>query len=536
MRRAPVLVLVLVLGAGAPAALAHVVQVGVGTQTIVEEVSPRKVRVKYNAGYSNLTGIDEMMKADKNVDNVLQQAEIDAWMDLWGPKFVAGLTVELDGKRLELTLVKRKVEGLFAGHDIKTIGRYEFDTWWDLECPVEIGPGEHTIRIRERNFEGEIAQYIVWLFPAKHHRQFSFQPANPRAQQLRNGAGFQIYDSDVTVTVEFSKAALEPGTAGGDGGAAAETASPSSSPSEPEKFARDAARAIGRADLAGSEESEEEQKLTAAGQELARGASPWKWVVLLSLAFLWGAGHALMPGHGKSMVAAYLLGTQGRVRDAFSLGAIVTLTHTGSIFILGIAIFYLAEKYWGVSAATARGHSLFWLEVASGALIFVVGCVLFALRLRGYLSGKDAHHHHHHGHGHHHHDHEHAHEHGHEHGHDDGHGHGHGHGKASLWAIGFSGGIAPCSAGIGLILISLWQGWMWYGLILLVAFSLGLGAVLVSIAVVMVTTKALLKVEAREGRLIRLLPVVSTLLLCAVGVYVVLDAFRKNPQLSPFGG
>ena len=58
-------------------------------------------------------------------------------------------------------------------------------------------------------------------------------------------------------------------------------------------------------------------------------------LLLLLAAFGWGAVHALSPGHGKAMVAAYLVGTRGRPRHAFALGAIVTVTHTAGVFALG---------------------------------------------------------------------------------------------------------------------------------------------------------------------------------------------------------
>ena len=59
-------------------------------------------------------------------------------------------------------------------------------------------------------------------------------------------------------------------------------------------------------------------------------------LLLLVAAFGWGAVHALSPGHGKAMVAAYLVGTRGKPRDAVALGGIVTATHTAGVFALGL--------------------------------------------------------------------------------------------------------------------------------------------------------------------------------------------------------
>ncbi len=66
-------------------------------------------------------------------------------------------------------------------------------------------------------------------------------------------------------------------------------------------------------------------------------------LVALGLALFWGSAHALTPGHGKSIVAAYLVGSRGRARDALALGGIVTVTHTIGVFTLGLVTLALSE-------------------------------------------------------------------------------------------------------------------------------------------------------------------------------------------------
>src|SRR5258706_8939401 len=63
----------------------------------------------------------------------------------------------------------------------------------------------------------------------------------------------------------------------------------------------------------------------------------------LGVAFLLGAVHALSPGHGKTLVAAYLVGSRGTMRHAVLLGAVVTFTHTISVFALGLGTMFLAR-------------------------------------------------------------------------------------------------------------------------------------------------------------------------------------------------
>lgn len=94
--------------------------------------------------------------------------------------------------------------------------------------------------------------------------------------------------------------------------------------------------------------------------------------VVLSL--LLGAGHALLPGHGKTVMAAYLAGRRGRVRDAVTVGATVTVTHTAGVVIIGLCL---------TTFSSLAGDTLLnWLGVASGALIALVGGALLADAVR----------------------------------------------------------------------------------------------------------------------------------------------------------
>ena len=94
---------------------------------------------------------------------------------------------------------------------------------------------------------------------------------------------------------------------------------------------------------------------------------------LLSLAL--GSLHALTPGHGKALVGAYLVGSQGRTRDAIFLGLIVTLTHTGSVLILGLVTLF--ASHYILPALIVP-----WLEVISGLLVIGFGINLLIQRRR----------------------------------------------------------------------------------------------------------------------------------------------------------
>src|SRR5262249_17598241 len=127
-------------------------------------------------------------------------------------------------------------------------------------------------------------------------------------------------------------------------------------------------------------------------------------LLLLLAAFGWGAVHALSPGHGKAMVAAYLVGTRGTARHALALGLTVTVTHTIGVFALGVVALAL-------SAYVLPEQLYPWLNLVSGLLVLGVGASVVRSRVRHARAHTRAHEHHHD----HTHDHDHEHEHEHEH-------------------------------------------------------------------------------------------------------------------------
>lgn len=521
-----VLLLVLVLVPAAPAP-AHIVPTGVGMQLYLK-IQPRKVVVEYNLGFSDFAGYAEVLKMEADRDNVLEKEEIDAWLDAQRGKLAAGLEIVLDGKRLGLKFLEHKSFALFAGTKVNEVSGAPFDTWWTWEAEADLAKGEHTFEIRDRNYEREDRMPILW-FPKSPmgFRTYAFEPDPKEARYLDAGTDYQLFAAAATLFVEFNpEAASPPAAAPGAAPVVASTGTTSGDATSDgmrkyaEKSAADAAAKTGRPiEYRGAEETQEGRALVELRDKT--------WYVALALALLWGAAHALAPGHGKSMVAAYLLGTEGRVRDAVSLGAIVTITHTASIFVLAVLVFYLAEHVFGVNPNTAAGRAAIAMEIAAGVIVFLMGVGILYRRLQGI----DDHGHSHGPGGHHHHGHDHEHE----------HGHGHGHesekenepGKGVL-ALGFAAGFQPCTAGIALVFMSLAQGWLWKGIYLLIAFSLGLGLVIISIATAMVTMKSMLKEKIEpEGRFIRALPALSAAALTAVGAWMVIDVLMRN-KIGPF--
>lgn len=272
---------------------------------------------------------------------------------------------------------------------------------------------------------------------------------------------------------------------------------------------------------------------------LARREIGWGWMLLgLAVAFGLGGAHALEPGHGKTLVAAYLVGSRGTMKHAALLGGMVTFTHTISVFILGLAMLALSKS-------VVPDRVIRILEAVSGVSIVLIGAVMLRQRLRSLRSAAPPQHHHgdHHHHRHdrphthdhshtrdhpHEHEHPHTHEHPHshpEHAHDHG-PHGHSHlpegeiTAGSLIALGVSGGLVPCPAALVLMLAAIAFGHAGAGLVLLIAFSLGLAAVLMAVGMMVLYAKSWLPdlSQSSRGPIFRLVPVFSAIVVVCLGL------------------
>jgi len=228
-------------------------------------------------------------------------------------------------------------------------------------------------------------------------------------------------------------------------------------------------------------------------------------LMALGVAFFLGAAHALTPGHGKTIVAAYLVGSRGTVWDAVYLGSVVTLTHTASVFALGLLTLY-ASQY------ILMDRIYPWLSLVSGLLVAGMGIWLLRSRLR--KSGHS------HAHG----------EHGHDHDHQQ-HDHQHEPGKVErghLLSLGISGGLVPCPEAMVVLLMAVSLHKLALGLVILTAFSLGLAAVLILIGVAMILSGGWFGRAAGNGPLLRALPVGSAAVVTLLGAGIVYKAIVDN--------
>jgi len=223
--------------------------------------------------------------------------------------------------------------------------------------------------------------------------------------------------------------------------------------------------------------------------------------------------HALSPGHGKSLVAAYLVGSRGSARHAVLLGATVTITHTAGVFALGLVALYMAN--------VIAPETLYpWLAVLSGLMVVSVGATILRRRLaaRGHSHG--------HSHAHHHHD----------------RSGGHTHAPQgpdgsitprSLLALGVSGGLLPCPSALVVMLGAIALHRTAFGLVLVIAFSLGLAATLTGVGLLVLYARRFIDRVPSSRPLFRLLPIASAGLVTALGAVLTLRGLDTFPNGAP---
>jgi nickel/cobalt transporter (NicO) family protein len=201
----------------------------------------------------------------------------------------------------------------------------------------------------------------------------------------------------------------------------------------------------------------------------------------LAAALFWGAAHALSPGHGKTIITAYLVGQRGTPRHAALLGLIVTVTHTLGVFALGLVTLLL-------SRFIVPEHLYPWLNLVSGLLVVAIGASVLRARWR---HRRRQHHHHH---------------------------HEHDLSLRSLVTVGVSGGLLPCPSALVVLLAAISLHRVGFGLLLILAFSAGLALTITGIGLAAVLARSAFRRVSLDSRAVSLLPTVSALVILAAGI------------------
>lgn len=472
------------------------------------EVGSEKVKLRYVIDMAEIPTFQELQKITANSDTSPSKAELDAYLDRETANYPDGLVLLVDGARVPLKIVAKNATLLTGAGGMQTM-RIECDL---LGSPPALGTAVHRLRFDDNNYSERSGWREIVISPLRPLSVFnSTAYGSAVTDELKSYPADKLAAplAERRADLSFTAGPIPPGT-------------------------RLLQTRNGRPAIAASRDRLAE---LIAVPELTAGVA----LLGLLMAVLLGSLHAMSPGHGKTVVAAYLIGSRGTVRHAAFLGLTVTITHTAGVFALGIATL-LASEYILPERLVPP------LSLLSGLIVAGIGFSLLIRRLRTMRSEHSHHqaHDHPHDHAHNHpHDHpadhySHTHVHEHHHGHTGAHSHGgqtHTHvppgvdGSPVTWrsllALGISGGILPCPSALVVLLAAISLHRVAYGLLLVIAFSCGLAGMLTAVGIAFVYAGRLIKPSGRFGRLARVLPVASALVIACAGVAICYAALHQ---------
>lgn len=450
----------------------------------------REIEVDYLLDLAELPAYAEIESLDVNHDSAVTPAERDRYLDGLRGRVLAGMNVSANGVDVAVREVFRSLEAPPGQNGLSTL-RVAFEFRGALPPSAD---GRVTICVHDGIYPGRNGWRELAPLESQDFRlvSSSLPPGDPRA-----GGGLAYPTGPIPVLPHHDDAVFvfARGTP--------------STPAPTMHAPREGAHTDG-----------EGQRLIGLLREGRGGAS--FWLFALALAFALGAGHALSPGHGKTLVGAWLVGSRASVRHALILGLTVTVTHTTSVFLLGLVALTI-ERTLG-SERLLRA-----LELSSGALVAGIALSQLPARWRRFRQGTSrfrvvtrprragllrtpaadplVH--------------------------DHGDGVTHSHAPPedlslrSVVALGVSGGLVPCPGALVVLLAAIAMHRIAAGLALLVAFSLGLAFVLSALGALFVTARRLLDRVPTDGRLARGLPVLSSLVVLLLGVGIVVRSLAR---------
>lgn len=432
----------------------------------------------YIIDMAEIPAFREVQRADLDGDEQLSEQEQRDYLALFTEEITTGLFLEIGDETAEWTAVGSDIT-LTTGQGDLPIIRYEMQFVSQLATFGDTT----TARFEDRNFKGQVGwQELLITSGAGLHVQESTAPTTDLSNQLRD-----YPDNWLENPPSLSSASFSVGTAASTPATRSNSTISETAVSTPPTFGSDEF-----ADLLSTQLDQ-----------------PNAIFIALLISIGLGAAHALTPGHGKTIVGAYLVGSRGTAKHAFFLGLTTTVTHTIGVFAFGALVlfaskFFLPETFYP------------WLGVISGLLVVLIGFSLFRDRLKGWLHpAKD---------------------------HADAEGYhthfgmGHTHtpkgepGLRNLFALGVSGGLIPCPSALILLLSAIALNKIGLGLLLIVAFSVGLAGVLTGIGFALVFANQMFaKIPVKvNGRLTQAIPTLSALFITIAGVIITVQAMSET--------
>jgi nickel/cobalt transporter (NicO) family protein len=506
---------IILLVAGAAGAAAH----PLGNFTVNSysglRVGPDRLAVDYVVDMAEIPTFQTRQAIDADHDGRVAGAEADRWRDRECPRLAAGLRATVDGQPLALAVAGAALRFPRGVGGLETLR---------LECalaaPLPAGRGAgRALAYGDGNFAGRVGWREITAVGDRATLDATDVPPASASARLTT------YPSDQLSSPLDQRAATLRFHAGGPPAPTADGPAPRGSANRSPTSGCEAPR---RGSLAGTEAGcpglstapvarGGVDRATAAFTALIaeRSRSSGFAVLAILLAVVLGGAHALAPGHGKTVMAAYLVGLRGTLGQALTIGVTVTVTHTAGVLLLGLVL--------STTRAVASERVYPWLGLASGLLLAAVGVGLLARSRTGHLHGPG-------------HDHPHGHGHGHLHGQGHDHPHGHDHdpgrrrdpgpplGRRGLVALGLAGGLVPSPSAVVVLLGGIALGRAWFGVALVLAYGLGMAATLTGIGLLLARLRT--RMDRRLGlpggslaaRLGRRLPAVTASVIVLVGL------------------
>lgn len=474
-----------------------------------------RLGIHYVVDMAEISTFQELQVTDIDKNGAASSAELNAYLERVTPQYAHGIVLTVDGIRVPLETVAKKVTTLPGAGGLPTL-RIECDFAGAMSTNNSSTP--HRLGFEDTNHRDRIGWRELVVAPAAGVAVFNSSAfGNAVTNELR------AYPQDMLTAPLNERTAQLSWTTGA--------------------VPADAVALRTRDGHPVAQSRDQLAQLIAVPE-----VTPKVALLGLLVAAALGALHAFSPGHGKTVVGAYLVGSRGTPRHAAFLGLTVTITHTAGVFALGLVTLF-ASQY----VVAERLFPI--LSFVSGGIVTTIGFSLFVRRLRAARIGTKVydrtHHQHLHSHAHHEHTHDHTH-HAHVHTHSH-HAHAHGHpyvhshdGRShshlplgtdgtpitwrSLLALGISGGLLPCPSALVVLLSAIALHRVGYGLLLVVAFSIGLAATLTGIGLAFVYAGGVVKrsrLGAIDNPLVRLLPVASAFTITCIGALICYQAIEQ---------